>query len=100
MSKIRDYTPWLREAIAEARAAGLEAVASELERACFAEAYTTSSEMIGQQGQAIKKFLKATQGKLPQPTRAKLNDCLGEIAKVWPARRDVMTVLRGLRLRS
>jgi hypothetical protein len=57
---IMDYTPLLREAIAEAKAAGFETAASDLEQSCFAVAFTTSSEMLGEHGLAIKRFLKAT----------------------------------------
>jgi hypothetical protein len=57
-----DYTRLLTEAIAEAKAAGFEAAASDLERSCFGVAYTTSSEMLGEHGLAISRFLKATRG--------------------------------------
>ena len=57
-----DYTRLLTEAIAEAKAVGFEAAASDLERSCFGVAYTTSSEMLGEHGLAISRFLKATRG--------------------------------------
>jgi hypothetical protein len=81
---VRDYTPWLEEAIAGARAAGLVAEADELESRCFKTAYTTSGELMGEHGLAIRRFLKATRGRAPKPVRAKLNACLVELGMAWP----------------
>jgi hypothetical protein len=97
---ITDYTPLLREAIAEAKAAGFETAASDLEQSCFAVAFTTSSEMLGEHGLAIKRFLKATRGTLPRSTRAKLNACLAATGLAWPGWRELMALLRGRRVRS
>lgn len=76
-AEIRDYTPLLRGAIAEAKAACFEAAAIELQQASLA-AFTTSSEMLQEHGLAIKRFLKASRGALPPETRAKLEACLAE----------------------
>ena len=77
------YEPLLKEAIAEARAAGLEAAAGELEDAAFRTAYTTSSELIQEHGLAMRRFLKATRGALPASTRAKVLACLAQIQPGW-----------------
>ena len=89
----RDYTPLLKEAIAEAKAAGLEAAADDLEQTVFA-AFTTSSELLQEQGLAIREFLKATRGKLPESTKAKLDVCLAEIDGVLPGWRKLISLLR------
>jgi hypothetical protein len=99
-TEIRDYTPLLREAIVEAKAAGFETAASDLEESCFGVAFTTSSEMLGEHGLAIKRFLKATRGTLPRSTKAKLNACLTETALAWPGWRNLMARLRRRRVRS
>ena len=88
----------LREAIAEARAAGLDTAASDLERACFEAAFTTVSEEFCEHGVAIRRFLKATGGVLPRPIRAKLKDCLTEIDRVWPGWRKLVALLRRRRV--
>jgi hypothetical protein len=81
--QVADYYPHLKAAIAEAKAVGLEPAASELEAQIFA-AYTTSSELLGEQGLAILKFLRSEGGAVPPSVTAKLNACLKEIRKVWP----------------
>ena len=95
---IMDYTLLLREAIAEAKAAGFEAEATDLEQSCFAVAFTTSTEMLGEHGLAIKRFLKATRGTLPRSTKEKLNACLAETRLARPGWRNLMalrqTILR------
>jgi len=93
----RDYSAWLREAIAEAKAAGFEAAASDLEQSCFGVAFTTSSEMLGEHGLAIRRFLKATRGALPRSTKARLNACLAEVGLAWPGWRNLMALFRGRR---
>lgn len=93
MTRIRDYTPLLREAIAEARAAGFETAANELEHAAFA-AFTTSSEMLQQQGLAIKHFLKTTSDSLPRSIKAKLMVCLTETELSCTGWRKLMALLR------
>jgi len=91
---IRDYTPWLEEAIAEARAAGLHAAANDLETACFKTAFTTSSETLWEHGVAIRRFLKTTRAALPRTTKAKLQACLIEIDLVWPGWRKLLALMR------
>lgn len=76
-TQVSDYLPLLREEIAEAKAAGLEPAASELER-CAVSAFTTSSEMLQAHGAASRRFVKATRRSLPRSTRAKLDACLIE----------------------
>src|SRR3989442_4414435 len=90
--RIRDYAPLRREALAEARADGLETAADNLEQAAFA-AFTTSSELLQEQGLAIREFLKATRGKLPASTKAKLEVCLAEIDMVSPGWRKLIALL-------
>jgi hypothetical protein len=95
----RDYTRLLTEAIAEAKAAGLESAARELERACFGAAFTTSTEMLGEHGVAIKRFLKVTRGTLTRSTRAKLEACLLETELAWPGWRNLPALLKWFRAR-
>lgn len=92
IAKIRDYIPLLKEAIADARAAGLGAAANELESAAFA-AYTTSSEMLCEHGLAIERFLKATRKSLPGPIEEKLKACLTETELVHSGWRGLMALL-------
>lgn len=81
--QVADFQPILRAAIAEAKAAGLVVAASELEVHAFA-AYTSSSELLGETGAAIKAFLASEGTAAPQSVVAKLNLCLMEVRKVWP----------------
>ena len=99
MTRIRDYTPLLREAIAEARAAGFEAEANELEHAAFA-AFTTSSEMLQEHGLVIKRFLKATPSALPRSIKVKLRACLTETELSCTGWRKLVALLRRRRLLS
>jgi hypothetical protein len=96
-TRIRDYTPLLKDAIAEAKAAGFETAARELEQAAFA-AFTTSSEMLQEHGLAIKRFLKTTRGALPRSTRTKLRACLIETELAGPGWRKLLARLRRRRL--
>ena len=96
---IADYTPLLKEAVAEAKAAGFEAAANELEQSCFAAAFTTSSEMLGEHGLAIKRFLTATRDALPRSIEAKLNDCLTETELAQPGWRRLIAILKRRRQR-
>ncbi|MFH1176909.1 MAG: hypothetical protein V1750_05840 [Acidobacteriota bacterium] len=80
--RTRDFTPMLREAIAEMRLAGAFAPALELEEVLGA-AYTTSSELLGELGLAILKAMRGKHSRLPGPTRRKLRQCLREIRKTW-----------------
>ena len=90
----RDYSPLLQQAIAEAKAAGLEAEATRLEDACFRTAYTTGSEVLAEHGWAIREFLKATRGRLPSSTERKVRVCLNETELVWTGWRQLLALLR------
>ena len=90
---VKDYTALLKEAIAEAKAAGLETAADDLEQTVFA-AFTTSSELLQEHGLAIRRFLKATRGKLPASAKDKLDACLAEIDMASPGWRKLMALLR------
>ena len=83
-AQIEDFYPLLREAIAEVRAAGLDSLADSLESRCFS-AYTTSSELLGETGQAIAEFLTTTNAKVPSSATTKLKECLRQVQLVWPA---------------
>jgi hypothetical protein len=78
-----DLQPTLRAAIAEAKAAGLVTAALQLEGQVFA-AYTTSSELLGEIGAAIKAFLVSEGAVVPESVVTKLNLCLAEVREVWP----------------
>jgi len=80
--QVNDFYPMLRAAIAEAKAAGLEPLALQLEKRAFS-AYTTSSELLMETGEAIVEFQNAAGGAVPPLAAAKLKRCLGEIRKVW-----------------
>lgn len=92
-TRIRDYLPLLKEAIAEARAAGFDAAAHDLEQSACA-AFTTSSEMLQEHGLAIRRFLQATRDALPRSTRAKLKACLTETELACTGWRKLMALLR------
>lgn len=91
---VRNYTPLLEEAIAEARAAGFPEPADELETACFKVAFTTSNELLHEHGLAIRRFLAAAGSGLPRETREKLQACLTEIDLVWPGWRKLAALFR------
>jgi hypothetical protein len=91
--KIRDYTPLLRAAITEARAAGFETAANDLEKATLA-AYTTSSEMLQEHGLAIRRFLHSAHDTLPRSTREKMNACLTETELASSGWRKLMALVR------
>ncbi len=99
ITRIRDCTPLLREAIAEARAAGFEKTANDLEQVAVA-AFTTSSEMLLQHGLAIKRFLKATHDTLPRSTKAKLKACLTETELGCAGWRKLMALMKRSRALS
>jgi hypothetical protein len=80
--QVNDFYPILRSAIAEAKAAGLEPFASQLEERAFS-AYTTSSELLAETGGAIVEFQNAAGNAVPSSVAGKLEHCLGEIRKVW-----------------
>src|SRR5436190_23910441 len=93
-TQIRDYTPVLEEAIAEARAAGFSPAAEELHRPCFQVAFTTGSEVLHEHGIAIRIFLKETGRALPRPIRKKMAACLTEIDLVWPGWRKLLAFFK------
>ena len=80
---VDDFYPMLKSAISEAKAAGLETSALKLEERAFA-AYTTSSELLGETGDAILEFQRTEGSAVPPLVTAKLKCCLNEIRKVWP----------------
>jgi hypothetical protein len=81
--RIADFTATLRQAIDESRAAGMDASVRELEERVFA-AHATSSEHLGEVGEAIARFLKRNGPALPLTTLAKYRHCLAEVGKLWP----------------
>ena len=82
-TETEDFFPLLREAISEARAAGLAPLANSLESRSFA-IYATSSELLGETGQAIVAFLRAGGTQVPQSIAAKLQLCLAQVQRIWP----------------
>jgi hypothetical protein len=82
--KIENFSSLLREAIADARAAGLGDLANLLEQTS-SSAYTTSSEFFGETGQAIVEFLHAGGKAIPPALVAKLTTCLQYVQGVWPS---------------
>ena len=98
-NRIIDYLPLLREAIAEARSAGLEAAATDLDRSAAAS-FTSSSEMLREHGLAIRRFLKATQRSLPQSIKSKLQVCLLETEMTSTGWRKLVAQLRRRYVRS
>ena len=99
-TKIKDYARLRREAIAEARAAGLDGEAFKLEQAAFAAAFTTSSEMLQEHGLAIERFLIATKGALPRSTGAKLKVCLSQTEMAASGPGKLMALLKRRPARS
>lgn len=81
--QVADFTETLRQAIEESRSAGMDVSVRKLERRVFA-AYTTSSEYLGEVGEAITHFLRLNDRDLPPDTVAKFRRCLVEVGKVWP----------------
>jgi len=98
-NRLIDYLPLLREAIAEARSAGLEAAAADLDRFAAAS-FTSSSEMLQEHGLAIRRFLKATQRSLPQSIKSKLQVCLLETEMASTGWRKLVAQLRRRYVRS
>jgi hypothetical protein len=91
---IRDGSLILEQAISGARNAGVGEEAEQLQSAISA-AFTTSSELISEQGEAILRFVKATRGRLPVGVKVKLDACLAEIGRTWsPYRRFPVWVYR------
>jgi len=65
-----------------AREAGLTESATNLEERSFA-AYTTSSEWLGEVGEAIMQFRSREVKRVPAEVTDLLDECLTEIGKVW-----------------
>jgi len=82
-NEVKDFYPLLREAIAEARASGLVSLADSLESHSSA-AYATSSELLGETGQAIVEFLRLGGADVQPAVAAKLQECLRQVQRVWP----------------
>lgn len=80
---VADFSPALRQAIKVAREAGLTDSATELEARAFA-AYTTSSEWLGEVGDAILQFRARAGERVPANVTELLDLCLVEVGKVWP----------------
>ena len=83
MVQLAEFTATLRQAIEESRTAGMDASVRELEERVFA-AYATSSEKLGEVGEAITRFLQMNGRDLPPTTADKFHRCLAEVGKVWP----------------
>ena len=81
--QLEDFSLLLRGAIAEARSAGLVNPADALE-ARASVAYTTSSEFLGEVGQAIVTFLSEGDAAVPPAAVDKLDRCLLQVQRVWP----------------
>lgn len=88
-----DFSAALRRAIALARTAGLRESTDELESRAFAT-YTTSSELLGETGDAILQFRKREGARVPDDVSDLLDQCLWEIGKAWPKYR--LSLLRSL----
>jgi hypothetical protein len=84
-----DPTSALREAISIARSAGLVESSRRLEERALA-AYTTSSELAGELGEAIGVFLKDERGRIPRRVRELLDVSLREVVRIWPGYRYAM----------
>jgi hypothetical protein len=80
---LADFGANLRQAIALARVAGLTESATELEKRAFA-AYTTSSEWLGEVGEAILEFRSREGRRVPANVADLLDACLREVGEVWP----------------
>jgi len=83
MTSVEDFRSLLREALNEAEGAGFGSVVDEVRARCFAT-YTTSSEWLGEVGDAIADLIARHGADLPRSTVTKLNCCLREVGKVWP----------------
>jgi hypothetical protein len=83
LAHVADFTPALREAILLARAAGLTESADRLDARVTA-ACATSSEWLGEVGEGIAEFLARERGHVPPAATELLEQCLREVAKVWP----------------
>ena len=73
----------LRQAIAIARGLGLTESADRLQDRTEG-AYTSSSEYLGEVGDAIQEFLAREGNRLPGVLTRRLDECLYEVGRVWP----------------
>ena len=81
--RVSDFSPKLRKAIMLAREAGLTESATDLEERSFA-AYTTTSEWLGEVGEAILQFRSREGKRVPTKVADLLDECLTETGKIWP----------------
>ena len=81
--QVDDLRPTLQRAIQLARQAGLADSATELEQRCNVVC-TTSSEWLGEVGEAILHFRSRDGKRIPAGVTELLDECLKEIGKVWP----------------
>ena len=88
MAAVTDFTGILSEAMAEIRAAGPSEAATAAYDRCFG-AYSTSSEWLGEVGEAVTALLSEHGASLPVATQEKLRLCLREVGKVWPKYRPL-----------
>jgi hypothetical protein len=80
---VADFSPALRQAIKLAHEAGLTESATKLEERVSA-ACTTSSEWLGEVGEAILQFRAREGSRVPADVAELLDQCLREVGKVWP----------------
>ena len=83
ISPTADFTTDLEEALSELESHGFHAQVAEARQRCFA-ACTTSSEWLGEAGEAIDALLRSCGSSVPQTSRIRLEGCLREVRKVWP----------------
>jgi hypothetical protein len=89
MPAVKDFTPVLKEALAEIEASGLISAAAQARERCFTS-FTTSSEWLGEVGGAITELLHAHGSSIPGAAQGRLEFCLKEVARVWPKYRVVL----------
>lgn len=80
---VSDVGPALQRAIVLAREAGLTESATELEERSSIPC-TTSSEWLGDVGDAILQFRSREGKRVPPDVARLLDECQKEIGKVWP----------------
>lgn len=66
------------------RAAGFEEDARSQQEIAFETAWTSSSEMVGEIGLAIRGIQERGRGRLPKDVARGLEDCMRFVRKVWP----------------
>ena len=86
MSAVRDLRPELGQIEAGLRQAGFRDSANALHSALSA-AYTTSSEMLGEFGKALRQAERRAGPDLPAELKQQIDRCLREIRKTWPGLR-------------